>query len=104
MGLGDHPSLKSALGISSQSLVHRWNKAGAPGRIPGYATHVAAVSRAAKYMQAGGYIGIGIGGVASLLSVQEVCNADSESAACRKVKFSTGGRFTGSALGGVRRR
>ncbi|WP_301362070.1 hypothetical protein [Stutzerimonas nitrititolerans] len=50
VGLGDHPSLKSALGISSQSLVHRWNKAGVPGRIPGYATHVAAVSRAAKYM------------------------------------------------------
>lgn len=100
VGLGDHPSLKSALGISSQSLVHRWNKAGAPGRIPGYATHVAAVSRAAKYMQAGGYIGIGIGGVASLLDVQEVCSADPESAACKKVKFSTGGRFTGSALGG----
>ncbi|WP_312452537.1 hypothetical protein [Stutzerimonas nitrititolerans] len=100
VGLGDHPSLKSALGISSQSLVHRWNKAGAPGRIPGYATHVAAVSRAAKYMQAGGYIGIGIGGVASLLSVQEVCNADPESAACRKVKFSSGGQFAGSAVGG----
>jgi len=48
----------------------------------------------------GGYIGIGIGGAASLLSIQEVCSADPEAAACRKVKFSTGGRFAGSALGG----
>ena len=101
VGLGDHPRLKKALGVSSRSLVHHWNKAGAPGQIPGYATHLGAVSRAAKYMQAGGYIGIGIGGVASLLSIQEVCSADPEAAACRKVKFSTGGQFAGSAAGGM---
>ena len=52
--------LKTAFGISSRSLVHHWDKAGAPGQIPGYATHVNATSRAAKYMQ-DGYIGIGIG-------------------------------------------
>ncbi|MDP3977910.1 MAG: hypothetical protein Q8P85_07945 [Pseudomonas sp.] len=101
VGLGDHPRLKKALGVSSRSLVHHWNKAGAPGQIPGYATHVGAVSRAAKYMQVGGYIGIGIGGVASLLSIQEVCSADPEATACRKVKFSTGGQFAGSAGGGM---
>ncbi|SEN34192.1 Zn-binding Pro-Ala-Ala-Arg (PAAR) domain-containing protein, incolved in TypeVI secretion, partial [Pseudomonas sp. ok272] len=38
--LGDHPKLKTALGLSTKSLVHHWNKAGAPGQIPGYATHV----------------------------------------------------------------
>jgi uncharacterized Zn-binding protein involved in type VI secretion len=48
--IGDHPKLKTALGISSRSLVHHWDKAGAPGQIPGYATHVNATSRAAKYM------------------------------------------------------
>lgn len=100
VGLGDHPRLKKALGVSSRSLVHHWNKAGAPGQMPGYATHLGAVSRAAKYMQVGGYIGIAIGGAASLLSIQEVCSADPEATACRKVKLSTGGRFAGSALGG----
>ncbi|MGO4313216.1 hypothetical protein AB4Z35_25785 [Pseudomonas sp. KB_15] len=93
--LGDHPKLKTALGISSRSLVHHWDKAGAPGQIPGYATHVNATSRAAKYMQGGGYIGIGIGGVSSLLAVQEVCVGDS-GAACKKVKFTEGGKFLGS--------
>ncbi|NWL19125.1 PAAR domain-containing protein [Pseudomonas umsongensis] len=98
--LGDHPKLKTALGISSRSLVHHWDKAGAPGQIPGYATHVNAVSRAAKYMSAGGYIGIGIGGVSSLLAIQEVCVGDS-GAACEKVKFTEGGKFVGSTAGGI---
>ncbi|MFS2200072.1 PAAR domain-containing protein [Pseudomonas sp. Pseusp3] len=98
--LGDHPKLKTALGISSRSLVHRWDKAGAPGQIPGYATHVDATSRAAKYMQAGGYIGIGIGGISSLLAIQEVCVGDS-GAACKKVKYTEGGKFGGSTLGGM---
>ena len=56
-------ALKTALGISSRSLAHHWRKAGAPGQRPGYATHVEATRRAAKYMKMGGYIGMGIGGV-----------------------------------------
>jgi uncharacterized Zn-binding protein involved in type VI secretion len=98
--LGDHPKLKTALGISSRSLVHHWDKAGAPGQIPGYATQVNATSRAAKYMQAGGYIGIGIGGVSSLLAIQEVCNNGSAEA-CEKVRFTEGGKFVGSTFGGI---
>jgi len=98
--LSDHPKLKTALGISSRSLVHHWDKAGGPGQIPGYATHVEATSRAAKYMKAGGYIGIGIGGVSSLLAVQEVCNGDS-GAVCEKTRFTEGGKFGGSTFGGA---
>jgi uncharacterized Zn-binding protein involved in type VI secretion len=98
--LGEHPKLKTALGISSRSLVHHWDKAGAPGQIPGYSTHVNAISRAAKYMSGGGYIGIGIGGVSSLLAVQEVCVGDSGTA-CEKVKFTEGGKFVGSTFGGI---
>ncbi len=98
--LGDHPKLKTALGISSRSLVHRWDKAGAPGQIPGYSNHVNAVSRAAKYMRNGGYIGIAIGGVSSLLAIQEVCIGDSGTA-CEKVKFTEGGKFVGSTVGGM---
>ncbi len=98
--LGDHPKLKTALGISSRSLVHHWDKAGAPGQIPGYATHVSATSRAAQYMQSGGYIGIGIGGVSSLLAIQEVCIGDS-GAACEKVRFTEGGKFGLSTFAGA---
>ena len=98
--LGDHPKLKTAPGISSRSLVHHWSKAGAPGQIPGYATHVDKVSRAAKYMNTGGFVAIGIGGISSLLAIQQVCNGDS-GAGCRKIKFTEGGKFGGSAVGGL---
>lgn len=98
---GDYDKLKTALGISSRSLVHRWDKAGAPGQIPGYATHVKAISRAAKYMKAGGYIGIGLGGVASGLAIQEVCSATPNSAECKKIRFTEGGKFIGAAAGGA---
>ena len=97
--LGDHPKLKTALGISSRSLVHHWDKAGAPGQIPGYSAHVEAVSRATKYMKTGGYIGIGIGGVSSLLAIQQVCSRDSETA-CEKIKFTEAGKFGMSTLVG----
>ncbi|MDQ0979610.1 PAAR domain-containing protein [Pseudomonas synxantha] len=98
--LGDHPKLKTALGISSRSLVHHWDKAGAPGQIPGYAAHVEATSRATQYMKAGGYIGIGISGVSSLMAIEQVCNGES-GPACEKVKFTEGGKFGLSTALGV---
>lgn len=88
----DHYKLKRALGISNRSLVHHWQAAGTSGPIPGYARHVQVMSRAAKYMQAGGYIGIGLGGISSLVAIQEVCNAGTEEA-CRKVRYTEGGKF-----------
>ncbi|WP_138763510.1 PAAR domain-containing protein [Pseudomonas lactis] len=98
--LGDPPKLKTALGISSRSLVHHWDKAGGPGQIPGYAAHVEATSRAARYMKAGGYIGIALGGVSASLAIQQVCNNDS-GPACEKIKFTEVGKFGGSIGGGA---
>jgi hypothetical protein len=98
---GDYDNLKRALGIPSRSLVRQWDKAGGPGKIPGYVTHINAISRAAKYMKAGGYIGIGLGGVASVLAIQEVCEAAPDSPECRKIKFTESGRFMGAAVGGA---
>ncbi len=55
----NYPKLKNALGISSRSLVHHWSKAGTPGSIPGYFTHIDSVAKASKYINAGVWIGIG---------------------------------------------
>lgn len=97
----DHPSLKSALGISSQRLVHRWTQAGAVGQIPGYATHIEGVSRASKVLQWGGWIGVALGGGASYVKVQDVCLAGSKQA-CEKVKFTEAGSFIGGvAIGSI---
>lgn len=100
IGLPDHPNLKSALGISSRSLVHRWTMAGGAEQIPGYATHIEGVSKAAKYVKAGGWIGTAIGGGAAYMKVQDVCTAGNAEA-CKKVKFTEAGSFIGGVAGGA---
>ncbi|MCU0121765.1 hypothetical protein N8H74_26185 [Pseudomonas sp. B2M1-30] len=100
IGFPDHPSLKSALGISSRSLVHHWSLAGAPGQIPGYATHAAGIAKAAKVVKYGGWIGTAVGGGASYMKVQEVCAAGNKDA-CEKIKYTESGSFIGGVAGGA---
>lgn len=100
IGFPDHPNLKSALGISSRSLVHRWTVAGGADQIPGYATHIEGVSRASKYLKYGGWIGTAIGGGASYMKVQDVCTAG-DAQACERVKFTEAGSFAGGVGGGA---
>ncbi|VXC22397.1 conserved hypothetical protein [Pseudomonas sp. 8Z] len=99
LGLGSYPTLRRDLGISTRSLVHHWSKGGAPGQIPGYATHMDEVAKAAKYLKYGGHIGIALGGTASTLKVQEVCRSG-DTQACEKVRFTETGSFVGSVGGG----
>lgn len=87
-------------GIVHSGLVHHWKKAGGPGPIPGYATHIERVGRTAKILKAGGWVGTAIGGGGSYLKVQEVCTNGSEEA-CRKVKYTEVGSFTGGLFGGA---
>lgn len=100
IGFPDHPNLKSALGISNKSLVHRWTQAGGADQIPGYATHIEGVSRASKYLKYGGWIGTGIGGGVSYMKVQDVCTAGNAEA-CKRVKFTEAGGFAGGIAGGA---
>jgi len=100
IGFADHPNLKSALGISTRSLVHRWTLAGGADQIPGYATHIYGVSKASKYLKLGGWIGTGIGGTASYMKVQDVCSAGNTKA-CKRIKFTEAGSFLGGAAGGA---
>jgi hypothetical protein len=100
LGLGNYPTLRQDLGISTRSLVHHWSKGGAPGQIPGYATHMDEIAKAAKYLKYGSYIGIALGGTASALKVQEVCQAG-ETQACQKIRFTETGNFAGALGGGA---
>lgn len=100
IGFADHPHLKHALGIYNKSLIHKWTEAGAPGQIPGYATHIEGVSRAAKFVKYGGWVGTAIGGGASYMKVQDVCAAGNVEA-CRKVKFTETGNFVGGLAVGA---
>jgi hypothetical protein len=99
VGLPNHPSLRSALGISSRSLVHHWSKAGTSAGIPGYATHIDGVSKASKVMKLGGWIGIGLGAGAAGFKIKDTCRAGTEEA-CRRAKFTEAGKLGGNVAGG----
>ncbi|GLO16477.1 hypothetical protein PPUJ20028_50630 [Pseudomonas putida] len=83
------------MNISTKSLVHHWSKAGGPGQMPGYATHLDKVAKLGKYLSYGGYAAVGLGGTSSYLKVQEVCRAG-ETEACKKVRMTETGSFAGS--------
>lgn len=100
IGIPDHPKLKRALRLSSRRTIHHWNKAGSATQLPGYATNIEGVARAAKYMKAGGYLGIGLATGAAGMRIDEVCRTGTEKA-CRKVKFTEGGKLLGTVGGGV---
>ncbi|WP_288441681.1 PAAR domain-containing protein [uncultured Pseudomonas sp.] len=99
LDLGNYERLRRDLGISSKSLVHHWSKAGTPGQIPGYSTHLDKLASISKYLKAGGRIGIGIGGVGSVVKISDVCRAG-DARACEKVKVTEAGNFSGGLAGG----
>ena len=100
VGISDHPKLKTALGISNKSLLRHWSKAGAKQQIPGYATHLAGVARAAKYVKTAGYIGIAVGAVDSYEKVKEVCR-NGETEDCQRMRVTEPGAFAGTVAGGT---
>lgn len=99
LNLGNYESLRRDLGISSRSLVHHWSKAGGPTHIPGYSTHLDKLAKMAKYLKAGGHIGIAIGGGGSALKISEVCK-EGNTNACKKVSVTEAGNFSGGLTGG----
>lgn len=99
LNLGSYENLRRDLGISSRSLVHHWSKAGTPTHIPGYSTHLDKLAKMAKYLKAGGYIGITIGGTGSALKISEVCQAGNIKD-CQKVKITEAGNFSGGLAAG----
>ncbi|MFJ4066336.1 PAAR domain-containing protein [Pseudomonas sp. NPDC089996] len=100
LNLGSYERLKKSLNISTKSLVHHWSKAGGPGQIPGYATHLDKVAKLGKYLKWGGHAALGVGGASSYLKVEEVCRAG-ETEECERVRIKEAGSFAGGTLGGV---
>ncbi|MBV4513976.1 MULTISPECIES: PAAR domain-containing protein [Pseudomonas] len=100
LNLGNYERLRKSLNISTKSLVHHWSKAGGPGQIPGYATHLGKVAKLSNYLKYGGHAAVGLGGASSYLNVQEVCQAG-ETGACKKVRFTEASSFAGGLGGGM---
>jgi len=100
LGLGSYDQLRRDLGISTKSVVHHWTKAGGPGQIPGYATHLDEVAKVSRYLKYGGWVGIGLGAGSSYLKVYDACRAG-ETEECKKIRFTETGSFGGGLAGGA---
>ncbi|MCG0456134.1 PAAR domain-containing protein [Enterobacter cloacae complex sp. ECC445] len=99
MKLGEYSNLKSALGLSTKSITHKWNETGISD-IEGYATNI---ERAAKYVAAMryvGYVGIGFSALHSINEINEACSVGREDE-CTKKKYTEIGSFSGGLIGGI---
>lgn len=98
-GLEPHIQLKHALGLSSQSIVHKWNKSGTFD-VSGYATSFEKTAKIAKYLKYGGYVAIGFSAMNTALEINKACTIGRENE-CQKTKYTEIGKFIGGTMLGV---
>ncbi|MGN2426360.1 hypothetical protein [Klebsiella electrica] len=93
----EYTDLKSALGLSSRSITHRWNETGVSD-IEGYATHIEKLAKYVKWMETAGKIGIGLSALDTAAKITEACTVGRD---CAKISFTSIGEFAGSLAGGL---
>lgn len=91
--------IKSALRLSSKSIVHHWKKSGTT-EIPGYATHLNNASKLVKIMKTTGYVGIAFSAMYSANEIYNACSVGRVSE-CKQTTFREIGKFTGGIAGGA---
>jgi hypothetical protein len=87
-GLRNQGSIKKMLGISTRSYMHN-------GTIKGYANRIGGISRTAKFLKNGTYVGWGLSATASAIEVQEACSTGRENA-CTKAKYVEATKLAGN--------
>ncbi|MGJ0481678.1 PAAR domain-containing protein [Pantoea agglomerans] len=92
----EYTDLKSALGLSSRSITHRWNETGISD-IEGHATHIEKLAKYVKLMETAGKIGLGLSALDTAAKITEACTVGRD---CAKTSFTSIGEFSGSLLGG----
>ncbi|WP_449554035.1 PAAR domain-containing protein [Lelliottia amnigena] len=93
----EYTDLKSALGLSSSSITHRWNETGVSD-IEGYATHIEKLAKYVKLMETAGKIGLGLSALDTAAKITEACTVGRD---CAKTSFTSIGEFAGSLAGGA---
>lgn len=99
LDLPQDKKIKSALRLSSKSIVHHWKKSGT-STIPGYATHLKNASKLVKIMKTTGYVGIGFSVLNSANEIYHACSLGRANE-CKQTTFREIGKFTGSMAGGT---
>ena len=107
LNLEHYEDIKKALGLSTRSIMHRWNQTGIQD-IEGYASYIEKSAKLIKIMRATGYVGIGLDFASYTTNVYEACARGRESE-CRKAAITEYSKFggkqatslVGGAAGGV---
>ena len=102
MGLTiERGNLRRSLGLSTKSLVHHLKDHPVPlSDLPGFEKNHAKEGQYSKFLKGPGYVGLALDGVQSAAKVHQACTVGTEQE-CTKSKFSEGGRFAGSVIGGA---
>lgn len=94
-----YENMKRALNLSSRSIVHEWTTVGLSS-IPGYSYYVGNAARAARFLKAGGYIGIGFSFLGTTNEVANACTTGREGE-CSKIAFKEYAKFTSGTFAGM---
>lgn len=87
-GLRNQGSIKKMLGVSTRSYLHN-------GTIKGYAQRIDSLSRTAKFLKNGTYVGWGLSATASAIEVQEACATGREDE-CARAKYVEASKLAGN--------
>ncbi|EMB3198133.1 PAAR domain-containing protein [Salmonella enterica] len=103
LNLEEYNSIKKALGLSTSSIMHQWDKTGVDN-IERYATYIENSAKLMKLMKTVGFVGIGLDLAGYTSNVYDACSKGRESA-CRKAAITEYSKFgfkqTGSMLAGL---
>ena len=94
LGMRQYNDLRKALGLSSRSIMHKWNQSGV-SEIEGYATYIDKSAKLIKAMKKLGYIGIAFDFGNTTNKVYDACSTGRESE-CVRASFIEYSKFAGT--------
>lgn len=97
LNLGEYQSIKRVLGLSTRSIMHRWDRTGVDN-IEGYATYIEQSAKLMKIMKTVGYVGIGLDFASYTSNVYDACSKGRESE-CRKAAITEYSKFGFKQIG-----
>lgn len=99
INLRPYDKLKSALNLSSSSIVHDWQTAGV-GAIRGYSTYVDGAAKATRIIKTGGWIAVGFSALNTTNTVYDACTVNRKNE-CLQVAVTEYSAFVGSTFAGL---
>ncbi|HCB2269640.1 TPA: PAAR domain-containing protein [Citrobacter koseri] len=91
LNLEEYNSIKKVLGLSTSSIMHKWDKTGIDN-IEGYATYIENSAKLMKLMKTVGFVGIGLDFAGYTSNIYDACSKGRESA-CKKAAITEYSKF-----------